>query len=269
MTSKETYGYGSGIKSNLLEKIEKWGHNTSAITETNVYDLFGNITTKKISASGITDRITSFDYDATGLFLEETTDIEGFKTTFDYYPNGTLQSEKKQMELNTNNTLETSYTYDSWFRKKTVTDYLGKTYTYDYIRDNEKTKITLTGDSSEGSYSEELFDDLGRKIRTGVRDIQGNMSYRNFQYDIYDRNDSISEPNTGSPSLWNTTTYDVYGHPKTVKDFKGKTLSMKYDKLTTTVTDSSTGQIKTSNSCLLYTSPSPRDRQKSRMPSSA
>lgn len=246
MTSKETYGYGSGIKSNLLEKIEKWGHNTSAITETNVYDLFGNITTKKISASGIADRITSFDYDATGRFLEESTDIEEFKTTFDYYPNGTLKTEKKQMELGTSSTLDTGYTYDSWFRKKTVTDYLGKTYTYDYIRDNEKTKITLTGDTSEGSYSEELFDDLGRKIRTGVKDIQGIMSYRDFQYDIYDRNFNISEPNTGSPSLWNTTTYDVYGRPETVKDFKGKTLSITYDKLATTVIDGSTGQTKIS-----------------------
>lgn len=246
MTSKETYGYGTGIKSNLLEKIEKWGHNTSAITETNVYDLFGNITTKKISASGIADRITSFKYDPTNRFLEETTDIEGFKTTFDYYPNGTLKTEKKQMELGMSSTLDTGYTYDSWFRKKTVTDYLGKTHTYDYIRDTEKTKITLTGDPTEGTYSEELFDDLGRKIRTGVRDIQGNMSYRDFEYDIYDRNFNISEPNTGSPSIWNTTTYDVYGRPETVKDFKGKTLSMTYDKLATTVIDGSTGQTKIS-----------------------
>ena len=29
------------------------------------------------------------------------------------------------------------------------------------------------------------------------------------------------------------------------------------------------GNVSTGNSCLLYTSPSPRDRQKSRMPSSA
>jgi RHS repeat-associated protein len=244
MTSKETYGYGAGIKSNLLEKIEKWGHNTSAITETNVYDLFGNITTKKISASGIADRITSFKYDSTSRFLKETTDIEGFITTFDYYPNGTLQTEKKQMELGKSSTLDTGYTYDSWFRKKTVTDYLGKTNTLAYSRSGTvNTLITNTGD--DGSYSEELYDELGRKIRTGVRDVQGNTSYKDYKYDIYDRNFSVSEPNSGNP-IWNTTTYDVYGRPDTVKDFKGKTLTMVYDKLTTTVTDGSTGQTKVS-----------------------
>jgi RHS repeat-associated protein len=238
MSSKETYQYGSGSESNLLKKIEKYGNNTSAITETNGYDSFGNITQKTISASGITDRKTNYKYDPTGRFLEESTDIELLKTTFIYNPNGTLKTETNPYGLTT------SYLYDSWFKKTIVTDYLGKTHTYGYVRQSEKAKITLTGDT-DGSYSEELFDDLGRKIRTGVKDIQGNMSYKDFKYDIYDRNFSVSEPNTGS-QLWNTTLYDVYGRPETFTDFKGKAQTMRYDKLTTTVTDGSTGQTKTS-----------------------
>jgi RHS repeat-associated protein len=245
MNSKEIYEYGSGSESNLLKKIEKYGNNTSAITETNGYDTFGNIITKIISAPGVADRKTSFIYDPIGRFLKESTDIEGFKTVFEYNPNGTLKSESKQTELGTwNNTLVTGYDYDSWFKKTIVTDYLGKTHTYAYTRQNEKTKITLTG-NTDGSYSEELFDDLGRKVRTGIKDIQGNMSYKDFKYDIYDRNFSVSEPNAGSP-LWNTTLYDVYGRPETITDYKGKALSIKYDKLTTVVTDGSTGQAKTS-----------------------
>lgn len=245
MNSKEAYQYGSGSESNLLKTIQKWGNNTSAITETNSYDSFGNITTKTIAAPGVADRRTNFAYDPTGRFLKESTDIEGFKIAFDYNPNGTLKSESKQTELGTwNNTLVTGYDYDSWFKKTTVTDYLGKTQTYAYVPQSGKTKITLTGNTND-SYSEELFDELGRKIRTGLKDIQGNISYKDFEYDIYDRNFRVSEPNTGNP-LWNTTIYDVYGRPETVTDFKGKVITLKYDKLTSIVTDGSTGQTKTS-----------------------
>ncbi len=237
MTSKETYGYGSGTESNLLKTIQKWGNNTSAITENNLYDAFGNITDKTISASGIKDRKTSYKYDPTGRFLIESYDIETLKTTYLYNPNGTLQSETNRYGLTT------SYLYDSWFKKTTTTDYLGKTNTLAYIRQNEKTLITSTG-GDDGSYSEELYDDLGRKIRSGIKDLQNNMSYKDFKYDIYDRNFSTSEPHTGTASLWNTTTYDVYGRPETVTDFKGKVMSMIYDKLTTTATDSSTATTK-------------------------
>lgn len=245
MNSKETYQYGSGSESNLLKVIQKWGNNTNAITETNGYDTFGNIIIKTISAPGVTDRKTSFVYYPTGILLKESTDIEGFKTAFEYYPNGTLKSESRQTELGVwSNALLTGYEYDSWFRKTVVTDYLGKTHTYAYIRESENAKITLIG-NSDGTYNEELFDELGRKIRTGIKDIQGTMSYKDFKYDIYDRNFSASEPNTGSP-LWNTTVYDVYGRPETIKDYKGKVLTIKYDKRTTTITDGSTGQIKVS-----------------------
>ena len=245
MNSKETYQYGSGSESNLLKVIQKWGNNTNAITETNGYDTFGNVIIKTISAPGVADRKTSFIYDPTGILLKESTDIEGFKSAFEYYPNGTLKSENKQSELSSwNNALLTGYEYDSWFKKTVVTDYLGKTHTYGYVRENEKAKITLTGNTDD-TYSEELYDELGRKIRTGIKDVQGIMSYKDFKYDIYDRNFSFSEPNTGSP-LWNTTLYDVYGRPETITDYKGKVLSIKYDKRSTTITDGSTGQIKTS-----------------------
>ncbi|WP_310379041.1 RHS repeat-associated core domain-containing protein [Flavobacterium sp.] len=234
MTSKETYGYGTGTESNLLKVIQKWGNNTSGITEANVYDAFGNITQKTISAAGITDRKTNYKYDPTGRFLIESNDIETLKTTYLYNPDGTLKSKTNPYNLTT------SYLYDPWFKKTTTTDYLSKTNTLAYIRQNEKTLITSTG-GDDGSYSEELYDDLGRKMRTGIKDLQNNMSYKDFKYDIYDRNFSVSEPYTGSPSLWNTTSYDIYGRPETATDFRNKVISMVYDKLTTTATDGSTG----------------------------
>lgn len=239
MSTKETYGYGTGTESNLLKKIDKWGNNTSAITEANEYDAFGNITKKTISAAGISDRKTSYKYDSTGRFLEESYDIETLKTVYVYNPEGTLKSQTNPFGLTT------SYLYDSWFKKTTTTDYLGKTNTLAYSRQNEKTLISSTG-GDDGSYSEELYDDLGRKLRTGIKDFHNNMSYKDFKYDIYDRNFSLSEPHTGSPSLWNTTTYDIYGRPETATDFRNKVISTVYDKLSTTATDSSTGNKKTS-----------------------
>ena len=55
----------------------------------------------------------------------------------------------------------------------------------------------------------------------------------------------------------------------TAKPKKGKALNATMTKL---LTERLTGEIedrRISDACLLYTSPSPRDRQKSRMPSSA
>lgn len=240
--NKETYVYGTGTESNLVKTIQKWGNNTSAITETNVYDAFGNIT-KKTIAAGLESRVTNYEYNSAspfnGRFLTKSIDVEGLATTFVYNPDkGVLDSETNPYGLTT------SYLYDSWFKKTRTTNYLGKYITYEYLRQTEKTKITATGDS-DGSYSEELFDDLGRKIQTGIKDIQSNMSYKDFVYDIYDRNYSVSEPHTGTPSLWNTTAYDVYGRPITATASTGKVMTMLYDKLTTTETDSTTGKTKT------------------------
>lgn len=240
MTSKEAYGYGTGTESNLLKTIERWGNNTSSIIEANVYDGFGNITQKTISAAGIKNRVTNYKYEPTGRFLEESYDIENLKTTYLYNPNGTLKSETNPYGLTT------SYIYDSWFKKTQTTDYLGKITGYVYQRiNNVNTIIKTTG--ADGSYSEEIFDDLGRKIHTGINDLQNNKSYIDFKYDVYDRKYSTSEPYySGSTptvyagSLWNTTTYDVYGRPETATDFSGKVISIKYGKLTTTTTDGST-----------------------------
>jgi RHS repeat-associated protein len=243
MNSKEIYGYGTGLKSNLLTQIQKSGNNTNPVIEDNEYDNFGNITKKTISATGISPRVTSYKYDTTGRFLIESTDLEGFKTIFDYYPNSTLKYENKQTELgSTNNTLTTTYEYDSWFKKIKTTDYLGKTNNYAYTRNSEKTIITTTGD--DGSYSQEIFDDMGRKITVGVKDVQGNMSYKDYQYDIYDRNFNTSEPYSSSATQWNTNEYDVYGRTIKVTSFTGKIAAINYNKLTNTVTDSSTGQTK-------------------------
>ncbi|MBA0883035.1 FG-GAP-like repeat-containing protein [Flavobacterium undicola] len=240
MTSEEQYVYNTG---GLLTQVKKKGHNTNFITEDNIYDEFGNITKKTISAPGLIARETNYEYDPAygGIFLTKSTDIEGLSTTFVYNGyNGLLLSETNPYGLST------SYTYDSWFKKTKTTDYLGKSINMIYTRNGANATITTTGD--DGSYSEELYDDLGRKITASVKDINGNTSSVSYLYDIYDRNYKISEPYSGgSPSQWNEIQYDEYGRTTQNISFTGKTTSISYSGLTTTVNDGTKTKIAAKN----------------------
>jgi RHS repeat-associated protein len=240
MTSEEQYGYTN----HLLTQIKKKGNNTDFITEDNIYDTFGNIKTKTITAAGLKPRVTNYVYDPSGRFLTNSSDIETLTTTFDY----NLSSGVLNFEINPYG-LKTIYEYDSWFKKIKTTDYLGKSNTYVYTRSgNVNTLVTTTGD--DGSASQELFDDLGRKIKTGVKDITGNMSNVDYYYDIYDRNFKVSEPYYGaSPSQFNITEYDVYGRVFKSASFTGKIVNIDYPmaSLVTNVNDGSKTKTSTKN----------------------
>lgn len=226
VSSEELYTYTNG----LLTQLKKKGNNTDYVIEDNEYDAFGNIKKKKIIAAGLTPRETSYEYDSSGRFMIKSIDIETLATTFTYYPDSTLKSE-------TNPYLQTTtYLYDSWFKKIKTTDYLGKSSNFAYTRSAEKTNIITTGD--DGSRTEEYFDDLGRKIKDGTKNVMGTISYKDYLYDIYDRNYKVSEPYFGSSaSQWTETKYDDYGRPVKNTSFTGKTTNITYSGLTTTVSE--------------------------------
>jgi len=238
MTSKETYTYNS---TQLLTTIEKSGHGTSAVTEKNDYDIYGNIIRKTISSPTVAARVTSYEYDISGRFLTKSTDIEGLSKTFDYnLSSGVLNSETNQ------NGLKTSYLYDSWFKKTQTTDYLGKSNYYVYSRSTGKTVVTNNGD--DNSSIEETFDDLGRKIKVKIKDISDNFSSIDYFYDIEDRNYKVSEPYFGgSSSQFNESKYDVYGRLYNSVSFTGKIVDYTYSGLTTTISESSKTKISTRN----------------------
>ncbi len=237
MTSEEQYAYNTG---GLLTQVKKKGHNTNFITEDNVYDTFGNITQKTISASNVSSRTTNYQYDTSGRFLTLSTDIEGLATSFSYNTNnGLLLSDTNPYGLTT------SYTYDVWFKKINTTDYLGKSTQTTYARNGGNTTVTTTGD--DGSATITNFDDLGRKINTGVKDVNGNYAYVSYLYDIYNRNYKVSEPYTTSASQWNETHYDDYGRTIQNLAFTGKTTNITYTGLTTTVNDGTLSKTITNN----------------------
>ncbi|MEO8236874.1 MAG: FG-GAP-like repeat-containing protein [Flavobacterium sp.] len=232
MTSKETYTYNT---KELLSKIERKGNGSGVITEDNEYDDFGNITKKTITAPNLTARETKYEYESTGRFLTKITDPETLVTTFINNPNGTLKSETNPYLLTT------SYTYDPWFKKLTVKDdNLDKTITYTYSKNIEKTIITTTTDVLDGSESEEIYDDLGRKIKSGGKDLNGDFSYVSYLYDIYDRNYKVSEPYFGSdPTQWNETKFDIYSRPTENISFNTRSVTNEYtaNSLTSKFTD--------------------------------
>lgn len=226
-TSEEVYGYNA---QQLLSQVKKRADaTTNYITEDNSYDLFGNIISKKITA-GPTSRTASWTYDASGRFLTAKTDMESLRTTFIYYPNGTLHIE-------TNPYGQTAtYEYDAWFRKTKATNYLGKTIAYTYSGLMDNTIITATAE--DGSATMETFDGLGRKVREGSKNSTGNFSFVYAMYDIYDRKYKVSEPYFGNvPRQWNQTKYDSYGRVTENISFTGKTTKISYSGLRTTVND--------------------------------
>jgi RHS repeat-associated protein len=234
MTTEEQYTYTNS----LLTDMKKFA-GTDYISEHNDYDAYGNITQKIITYPGLTARKTNYVYDSTGRFLTKSTDIEGLTTTFVYNTDGSLKSETNPYNLTT------TYFYDAWFKKIKTTDYLGKSVAFVYTRNGFNTTITTTGD--DGSVSEELFDDLGRKTRSGSKGITGTFSYVDYLYDIYDRKVKVSEPYTTSATQWNESQFDVYGRLSKSISFTGKTVSMTYTGLVTKVDDGIKSKESTKN----------------------
>nr|WP_199000442.1 FG-GAP-like repeat-containing protein [Flavobacterium sp. ASV13] len=228
MNSEELYYYDTD---DLLSQVKTKGDaTTDYIIEDISYDSFGNIV-KKILTAGTDSRETRLEYDSTGRYLEKSIDIDNLATTYEYNSNGTLKS-KKNPFLQT-----TSYEYDSWFKKTKETDYLGYITTYDYTNSSGNTVLTKSG--NDDSSEEETFDDLGRKTRTGVKNIMGTFSYISYLYDIHDRAYKVSEPYIGaSPSEWNESKYDQYGRVSQTIAFTGKTTDISNPSgLTSTITD--------------------------------
>ncbi|TCN53076.1 hypothetical protein D0809_20975 [Flavobacterium circumlabens] len=240
----EMYQYNA---SNLLEFSENYAYGTQAsdndtFSEIFNYDSFGNLTKKTITGPYSSPRETSYEYDLSGRFMTKVTDNDNLSATYEYdINNGMLKKETNKYGLSK------SYTYDVWFKPLTVKDdQLNKTISYAYTNTysgaaGSETTVTATTDAVDGSATEEKFDDLGRRTKFGVKDVNGTYSYVSYLYDIYDRIYKTSEPYFGSsPSKWNETKFDIYSRPTQNILFNNRSVLASYNGLTSTITD---GQI--------------------------
>lgn len=253
MTGEERYTYDT--ESYLVKKIQKKGHLTDFISEENVYDEFGNITEKKITASSdLEPRLTKFSYESSGRFLKSSTDVELLVTNYTFNSNdGLLIS--RTLPSNDGYPLITSYQYDAWGKKKVEIDYLGKklNYNYTWINPGNSGYYLTTTLGDDGSASFVYSDDLGRTIAEGYRTIneggtsEPKNSFKTYEFDIYDRTVKSYEPHLGvSPlfnGIYNETLYDDYARPIKIIEHTGKTTGISYDGLST-ITDDGTNTKK-------------------------
>lgn len=230
-SSEEEYSYNAN---QLMSQMKKKGHNTDYITENYEFDTFGNITKKTISALNLSPRILEFEYDTSGRFLKKSKHIDGLSTRYEY----NLSTGFIEKEINPYG-LETTHFYDSWGKKTKTIDYLQKEINFIYSKPTSSTK-QLTTNTADGSSSIKRFDDFGREIISGIKNIDGSWSYTKIDYDIYDRKVRISQPytdlNTGS-SQFSSTTFDEYGRIIQTIEHTGKTSTISYNNLTTVVND--------------------------------
>lgn len=255
-SSEELYEYDV----NLLKKIQKRstnsGETTPYLVETNEYDIYGNIINKKLSSAGVTDRISSFEYDAsTHRFLTQKTDIEGLVTKYTYnMSNGLVLTET--LPSVTGFPLTTTFNYDKWGKKIKATDYLGNfesTYYY-----NTNFGVMVEKYSSDGSFSAVIHDKLGRAIQEAKIGYEGNKSLQTTKYNIYDKPIVSSQPYFGtigdmsSYTVWNEMTYDIYGRLTQSNSLKksgtqGKVTTYVYNGLTITEDDGQKTKITVKN----------------------
>jgi hypothetical protein len=239
MTSQEKYLYNS---QQLLYRTEKKGNGAGIIIEENNFDSFGNVTRKTITAPTLTPRVTDYEYDVSGRFLTKVIDVERLETKFLNNPvSGVLDNETNPSNLSS------TYTYDAWFKKLTATDdNLGKTTTYSYVKNAGNTIVTETG--YDNSVNEETFDDLGRKTKSGSKNVNGVFSYVSYLYDIHNRNYKVSEPYFGaSATQWNETVFDLYSRPIQNNSYTGKSTTMNYAGMSSKFVDGLRTKTSTSN----------------------
>ncbi len=237
--AEEQYAYTNHLLTQIKKRAINSGIQTPFLTEDNIFDVYGNITRKTITADGETPRVTNFEYSTTygSRFLTKSIDTELLETNYTYDPKTGLVLTELLPSISPSFPLLTTNTYDTWGKKIKVKNYLNKEVTYDYTRDVEKTLITATSD--DGSSTTELYDDLGRKIKTGSKTIDGTWSYTETEYDNFDRAVKVSEPFfEGATKLWNETSYDDFGRPLQIKSAAGKNANYTYpNALTTKVYD--------------------------------
>ena len=251
-TSEEKYIYDSAVP-NLVKQSLKKGHNTDYITTDFVYDAFGNVTQKTISAPGVTSRKVTDIYYPDGRFVFTKTDNDGYVSTFVYNKLGQQTYSKNYLNV------ETVSEYDNWGKLKTNTttgaSSTVQTQSFTYIRDSSGYNVTTTSNTL-GDFSRTFYDVFGREIKTTKRGFAANTYIsKSVEYDFLGRKIKESEPyfdssptsSTANFSKANTITYDYLSRPEAQLLFTGKQISISYSGLTSATNDGTKSIITTND----------------------
>ncbi len=241
-SSTEKYFYNN----NLITHLQNKGNNTNWVHEYNLHDAFGNVTQKKLSATGIADRIELFEYYTSGRFLKKKTDIEGLITNYD-------------IEASTGNPISTTdpfglitqYEYDGWQRLIKKTNYLDKKTYYSY--QNNSTfgtgGLLKTTNYDQGQDEKTYYNAFGWVERKAVLSLNNKWIQKDIDYDIAGRKIKESQPyfSTASASQWDRFYFDQYSRPNSTQLHTGRVINTTYNGLTVSVDDGVKTTTKTSD----------------------
>ncbi|PJJ80285.1 RHS repeat-associated core domain-containing protein [Mucilaginibacter auburnensis] len=225
-STEEQYSYTGAF----VTQIKRKGNGTNFITEDYEPDAFGNVKKKTVTTSD-GSRVIKTDYDASGRFVVKLTGVDGLETNMTYNSsNGTMSSLTNSYGQTTN------YDYDVWGRVTETRDYLNNKTNIGYGGVNTGS-ISVFKTNDEGQSNTTVINALGQTTSIANADVLGQYVSMAYGYDIYGGQISRSEPGIGSYGQVNTTEYDNYGRVISMSSFTGKTTSISYNGLQTTVND--------------------------------
>jgi YD repeat-containing protein len=242
-TTEEKFTYHP-TATNLVQQSHKKGHNTDYISTNYVYDVFGNLTEKTISAPALTSLTIKDKYDNNGRFVLQKTDHELFVTKFTYNKLGQVLTSTSPLAV------KNTTTYDKWGKITTnvITGgsdaALTTTTTYSRFADGGFSVTSTKSNTNEVSRS--FQDVFGRTTKSTTKGFAvDSWISKSTEYDFLGRKTSESEPYfdsnpttaIGSGTKWNTVDYDYLSRPESQTSYNGRTQTILYDGLSTTTID--------------------------------
>ncbi|MFD1255903.1 FG-GAP-like repeat-containing protein [Mucilaginibacter terrae] len=250
LSQRTSLNNGADVFSSLVEytyngslptEIRKKSNNAPWLTENLTYDSFGNIVQKITTAPGGAQRTASSQYDPTGRFVIQETDVNEVQTSY------TIDSQtgNAMTKTSTSNSNE-SYLYDAWGKQIQITDHLNLVTNRAYQKNGSNIEIVET--DTEGRYTLTSSNALGQITETRNKNVTGQIIGSAFQYDVYGRAIGQSQPGQpGNYNQWNTTEFDEYGRIKRVGGYTGKMINYNYAGLSRTVNDGTKSVTTTKN----------------------
>ncbi|AXT61814.1 hypothetical protein D1816_16110 [Aquimarina sp. AD10] len=227
-STQEDYDYTN----NLPTTMKKKGHNTDWLTETLVYDNFGNVISKTLSGLGINSRGETYEYDSSGRFMTKSVDVEGLENTFSYDTSkGNVLSETNPYNQ------KMTYIYDGWNRLIQQTNYLNKNTYTTYIKESGNIFMSVLTDYPQDKDEKRFMNVFGWEVKKSVLSLNNKWVSKNTEHDVLGRTIRESEPYFTAPSLWNNIAYDKYGRLISNGLATGKTINTTYNGLSVTVND--------------------------------
>ncbi|WP_353102241.1 RHS repeat-associated core domain-containing protein [Myroides odoratus] len=236
-TTLEEFNYNT--KGNVI-KSKKYGNGTSPIITDFEYYPFGGIKKETVSTADLTSLVTSYKYDESKRFVVETVTPDGSVSSSEVDIYGNVLVDKDVLGR------EVTYKYDSWGNAHTVIDYLGnKTRTKKKSSNTAGAKYDIVDLGDDGSESITSYDLFDREIQTRTKSLNNKWVKTQKVYDAYGNVIKSSEPfYEGEAIKWNNTVFDRLNRPVEIIDFKGKVLTLCYEKNKTTVEDGHKEYIK-------------------------